>query len=221
VVPDSPNGVVWAISPDGRVASRLAAGMVRPVGAAIDGSGRLFIPDEGGALWVLDPARHRFASLATPDDIVVTHGNQLFVTTLGDNAIHEFDSQGHPVSMFAAPHQPQGIALDGADNLYFTEFNGGRIDRLVRTFTLQPPTVTRIATGIYRVCPTIARATGFTDPLSISTASKNSVLAVQLVEPGTDSSGAIEVRISDASIRISVLDKTAGLSLDQTVSLAS
>ncbi len=221
VVPDSPNGVVWAVSPDGRAATRLAAGMVRPVGAALDGSGRLFIPDEGGALWVLDPARHRFATMATPDDVIVTHRDQLFVTTLGDNAIHEFDAQGHQVSVLAAPHQPQGIALDGADNLYFTEFYGGRIDRLIRTFYLQPPTVTRIASGIYRVCPMIARATGFSDPLSISTASKTGVSALQLVEPGTDSSGAIEVRTTDASIRISILDKTAGLSLDQTVSLAS
>jgi sugar lactone lactonase YvrE len=221
IVPDSPNGVVWAVSPDGRAASRLATGMVRPVGAALDSSGRLFIPDEGGVLWVLDPARHRFASLATPDDAILTHGDQLFVTTLGDNAIHEFDAQGHQLSVLTAPHQPQGIALDGADNLYFTEFYGGRIDRLIRTFSLQRPTVTRIATGIYRVCPTIARATGFTDPLTISMASTSSVAAVQLVEPGTDSSGAIEVRTSDPSIRISVLDKTAGLSLDQSVSLAS
>jgi len=221
VVPDSPNGVVWAVSPDGRSATRLATGMVRPVGAAIDGSGRLFVPDEGGALWVLDPARHRFASLATPDDVSVTHGDQLFVTTLGDNAIHEFDAHGHQVSVLAASHQPQGIALDGADNLYFTEFYGGRIDRLIRTFFLQVPSVTRMATGIYRVCPMIARAAGFSDPLSIIAASTASVSAVQLVEPGTDSSGAIEVKTSDASIRISILDKTAGLSLDQTVSLAS
>src|ERR1700680_1812124 len=74
IVPDSPNGVVWRVSPDGKTATQIASGMVRPVGAAVDATARIFVADEGGALWVLDPARHRFATLSTPDDVLVGRG---------------------------------------------------------------------------------------------------------------------------------------------------
>jgi len=36
IVPDSPNGVVWRVSADGKSATQIASGMVRPVGAAVD-----------------------------------------------------------------------------------------------------------------------------------------------------------------------------------------
>jgi len=55
IVPDSPNGVVWRVTADGKTATQIAGGMVRPVGAAVDTNGRIFVADEGGALWVLDP----------------------------------------------------------------------------------------------------------------------------------------------------------------------
>src|ERR1700682_1840711 len=97
IVPDSPNGVVWRVSADGKTATQIASGMVRPVGAAVDSTGRIFVADEGGALWVLTPGRLRFATLPTPDDVLVGRGGHIFVNTLGDNAIHELDGQGHQV----------------------------------------------------------------------------------------------------------------------------
>src|SRR3989442_882596 len=117
IVPDSPNGMVWRVNIDGKTATQISSGMTRPVGAAIDHNGRIFVADEGGALWTLDPTRRRFATLPTPDDVVVGRAGHIFVTTLGDNAIHEFDAQGHQVSMNAGITQPQGIALDGAADL--------------------------------------------------------------------------------------------------------
>jgi len=219
IVPDSPNGVVWRVTADGKTATQIAGGMVRPVGAAVDTNGRIFVADEGGALWVLDPARVRFATLPTPDDVVVGRAGHIFVNTLGDNAIHELDGQGHQVSVITGIQQPQGIALDYADNLYYTEFNIGRIDRVVRTFILDPAKVTRTARGTYSICPVIRRAAGFTHRLALETGSSLKTSIIQLVQPGTDSSGALEVQTSEPSLTITVSDGGL-LSQSQTVLLS-
>jgi sugar lactone lactonase YvrE len=219
IVPDSPNGVVWRVSSDGRTATQIASGMVRPVGAAVDSAGRIFIADEGGALWALTPAKVRFATLSTPDDVLVGRAGHIFVNTLGDNAIHELDNQGHQVGVISGIQQPQGIALDDADNLYYTEFNTGRIDRVVRTFILDPAKVTRTARGTYVICPVIRRASGFTGRLGLLAGSSTKTAILQLVQPGTDSSGALEVETTEASIGITVSDGGL-LSQSQTVSLS-
>ncbi|HEX9096285.1 MAG TPA: hypothetical protein VF990_09310 [Candidatus Dormibacteraeota bacterium] len=219
IVPDSPNGVVWRVTPDGKTAMQIASGMVRPVGAAVDSSGRIFVADEGGALWVLDPGRRRFATLATPDDVLVGRAGQIFVNTLGDNAIHEFDTQGHQVGVITGIQQPQGIVLDQADNLYYTEFNTGRIDRVVRTFILDAPKVTRASRGTYIICPVIRRAAGFNARLGLQAGSSLKTAILQLVQPGTDSSGAIEVETPEPSVNITVSDGGL-LSQSQTVSLS-
>jgi sugar lactone lactonase YvrE len=220
IVPDSPNGVVWRVTADGRTGTQIASGMVRPVGAAVDSSGRIFVADEGGALWVLDPARHRFATLPTPDDVLVGRAGHIFVNTLGDNAIHELDNLGHQVGVITGIQQPQGIALDGADNLYYTEFNTGRIDRVIRTFVLDPPKVTRSTRGTFIICPDIRRASGFNEKLALQAGSSLATSILQLVQPGTDSSGALEVQTSELSIGITVTDGGL-LSQTQTVSLSS
>jgi sugar lactone lactonase YvrE len=219
IVPDSPNGVVWRVSPDGTTATQIASGMNRPAGAGVDANGRIFIADEGGPVWVLDPAKRKFVSLPEPDDVLVGRGGHIFVNTLGDNAIHELDAQAHQVGVFSGIQQPQGIALDGADNLYYTEFNTGRIDRVIRTFTLDTPTVTRTTRGTYIVCPVIRRAAGFSQPLGLTTGSSLTTSILQLVQPGTDSSGALEVQTSEPTIAITVSDGGL-LYQSQTVSLS-
>src|SRR5207237_9884700 len=90
IVPDSPNGVVWRVSLDGKAATQIGSGMTRPVGAAADHNGRIFVADEGGAVWTLDPARRRFATLPTPADVVVGRARDIYVTPLGDSV-----SQSH------------------------------------------------------------------------------------------------------------------------------
>lgn len=222
VVPDSPNGVVWRVGPDGGTATQIAAGLARPAGAGVDASGRIFVADEGGAVWVLDPTRRRFATLPTPDDVLVGRGGRIFVNTLGDNAIHEFDAQGHQVGVVTGIQQPQGIALDGADNLYYTEFNTGRIDRVTRTFVLDPPNVTRTTAATFVICPVIRRAVGFNDPLRLSTGSSVGSSILRLVQPGTVSSGALEVRTTERAIVINVDTISGGvnLALSQTVALS-
>jgi sugar lactone lactonase YvrE len=219
IVPDSPNGVVWRVTADGKTATEIATGMVRPVGAAVDANGRIFVADEGGAVWVLDPARRRFATLPTPDDVVVGRDGHIFVNTLGDNAIHELDAQGHQVSVITGIQQPQGIALDYADNLYYTEFNSGRIDRVIRTFFLDTPKVTRTARGTYMICPVIRRALGFNRPLGLYTGARLDTSIPKVIQPGTGTSGAVEVQTREPSINIIVTDGGL-LSQLQTIPLA-
>ena len=220
VVPDSPNGVVWRVAADGKTATQIGAGMIRPAGAAVDAQGRIFIADEGGALWVLDPAKRRFATLPTPDDVLVGRDGVIFVNTLGDNAIHEFDGQAQGVGKITAIQQPQGIALDGADNLYYTEFNAGRIDRIIRTFILDPPKVTRIASDRFAICPSIRRVTGFAQSLELATSAslERQVPLPPVVQPGIDSFPALVVHTTAPTITITV--RTDTLSLSQTVVLS-
>jgi len=217
IIPDSPNGVVWRVSIDGKTATQIGSGMTRPVGSAVDQNGRIFVADEGGSVWTLDPARRRFATLPTPDDVVVGRAGDIFVNTLGDNAIHEFDAQGHQVSMMSGINQPQGIALDGADNLYYTETGNGQIGRVVRSFILDPPKVTGTSRGTFVICPTIHRAAGFSKPLKLL-APNAPAATLQLVQPGTDSSGALEVQTAEHSVTINVGDGGL-LNLSQVVTL--
>lgn len=118
--------------------------------------------------------------------------------------------------------QPQGIALDAADNLYYTEFNAGRITRIVRSFVIDPAKVVRTAQGTYVICPVIHRAPGFTGALEIQTESSAKIQVLRLVQPGTDSSGAIEVRSSQPSIAISIVAGAGsnGVGLGQTIPLS-
>lgn len=220
IVPDSPNGVVWRVSSDGQTATQIASGMIRPAGAGVDASGRVFVADESGPVWVLEPRKRRFATLSVPDDVLVGRAGNVFVNTLGDNAIHELDRDGHQVAVITGVSQPQGLALDSADNVYYTEFDRGRIGRVIRTFFLDRPSVSRTSRGTFVICPAIRRAAGFHNALTLSTGSSLKTAILQLVQPGTSSSGALEVETPELSMTIAVSDG-GGLSLSQTVPLSS
>jgi len=81
---------------------------------------------------------------------------------------------------------PQGVAVDGADNLYVSESGAGRVDLLIRTFKLIPLRAgTRSSKG--PVCIDIQRAVGFDDPITLQGSP-----GVQVVQqPGTGSRGAV------------------------------
>ncbi len=217
IVPDSPNGVVWRVSGDGKAATRVGGGMTRPVGAAVDREGRIFVADEGGPLWVLEPAQRRFAALQTPDDVLVGRDGQIYVNTIGDNAIHELDASGHAVNVIHGIRGPQGIGLDGADNLYYTEFDAGRIARIVRTFIISKASVTRTTRGTDVICFKLLRAAGFSSPLTVTPGSSAATAILQLEQPGANSSGGIEVRTVETSVTFSI--GNGPLELSQTVSV--
>ncbi len=128
IVPDSPTGNVYRMSLDGRKLTLLTSGITRPVGAAVDAQGTVYIADEcGGALWRVAPngKSERIGNFGMLDDVVVdTHGNA-FVTDLQVN-IHALIkinlTTGKRVVLARRGFiEPQGLAIDGHGNLYLSD----------------------------------------------------------------------------------------------------
>jgi sugar lactone lactonase YvrE len=218
IVPDSPNGRVFRVSPDGARAQLIASGLSRPVGAAVDASGRVLVADEGGALWVLGPPARRLLSLPVPDDVVVGPDGTIFVNTLQDGAIHAIDPQGRASTLLRGLGSPQGVALDGAGNLYYTESSAGRVGRLNRAFVLGTPRVSRLPGGRLQVCPALERAGGFSDPLQLSIPPQAGVHVLRLRQPGPDSSGAVEVLLDSGRRSFTLTVSSTAGRLSQAVS---
>ncbi len=128
IIPDSPTGAVYRMSLDGKTLTLLASGITRPVGAAVDAQGNVYVADEcGGALWRIAPdgkATH-LNGFGMLDDVALdAHGN-LLVTDLAP-AIHALiridattDKREPLVSRGLI--EPQGLAIDGHDNIFVSD----------------------------------------------------------------------------------------------------
>ncbi len=129
IIPDSPNGRVLRASLDGQVLGVIAEGLARPTGAAIEKDGSILVVDENGdALKRIHPdgSIELIASLSTPDDVIVDDDGVIYVTTLGDNAVHRFRPGAPDEVLIGSLAGPQGLLLDRAGNLIIAE-NGGRL----------------------------------------------------------------------------------------------
>jgi serine/threonine-protein kinase len=237
IVPDSPNQVVFRVSPDGATATRIGGGMVRPVGAGIDKQGRIYVADEAasGAVWILssNPSeQRRIAGFAFPDDVVIDPDGNALVNTLGvnDNAIHQIAPDGKQSVVLKGLKNPQGIEVDGAGNIYFTEFDTGKVERLVRTFVLGTPTAVAKTSGTgatarttYVICPTVRRSGGFTAPIELSLKEDGTVERVAILQPTSTTSGTVEVRIKGGSAAVgqtaTIVLTSGNYELTQEVSL--
>ena len=128
IVPDSPTGVVYRLSLDGKTLTQLAAGIVRPVGTAVDVHGNIYVADEcGGALVRISPdgATTRIGGFGMPDDVVLDpHGNLLVVDL--KPSIHALIRM-NPVTgkreTLASQGfiEPQGLIVDKNDNIYVSD----------------------------------------------------------------------------------------------------
>ena len=125
IVPDSPNGTVLQVSPDGKPVRQLASGLVRPTGAWVEADGDILLTDEyGNALLRLhtDGTLEKVAEFSTPDDVIADAGGNIFVITLGDNALHMIPAgQGQDVVLLDGLSSPQGIVFDLDGNLIVTD----------------------------------------------------------------------------------------------------
>jgi sugar lactone lactonase YvrE len=134
LVPDSPRGVLLRVSVDGRHAAVLARGLGRPVGAAVDAGGRVWVADEHlNAVLSLAPSRTmvKSAALSVPDDVVVDRRGWVWVTTLGDGGLWVIKPGQAALRVLSALADPQGLALDRCDNPIVVQSARGVIDRLV------------------------------------------------------------------------------------------
>jgi sugar lactone lactonase YvrE len=205
IVPDSPNGTVYKVTGDGATITRIGSGMVRPVGAGIDKQGRIYVADEAaaGAIWIIStnpPEQRRIGGFAFPDDVVIDPDGNALVNTLGvnDNAIHQIAADGKQSVILSGLKNPQGIEVDGAGYIYFTEIDAGKVERLVRSFALVVPTVVRTSSA-YVICPSLRRASAFSAPIELSVKEDGLVERVAILQPAATTSGTVEVHLKGAS----------------------
>ncbi|HEV7213501.1 MAG TPA: hypothetical protein VGP33_00120 [Chloroflexota bacterium] len=112
----------------------------RPTDAVVR-DGQLYLVDEyGGRLWrgpVQGPLQTIGPALSLPDDVVVDAAGSAFVNTLGQGTtgggVVQITATGKSRSILAGLNDPQGIDIDGAGNLLFTESGAGRLAADIRS----------------------------------------------------------------------------------------
>lgn len=128
IVPDSPIGNVYRMSLDGKKLTLLASRIPRPVGAAVDAQGDIYVADEcGGALWKITPAGKttRMGGFGMLDDVAFDHHGNLLVTDLKPS-IHalirvRLSTGKREVLASQGFIEPQGLAVDGNDTIYLSD----------------------------------------------------------------------------------------------------
>ena len=128
IVPDSPIGNVYRMSLNGTKLTLLASGIVRPVGAAVDAQGTIYVADECGGAVVritLDGKTTRIGGFGMPDDVAFDHHGNLLVIDLR-SSIHALvrvrQATGkHEVLASKGFIEPQGLVVDGNDNIYVSD----------------------------------------------------------------------------------------------------
>jgi len=128
IVPDSPTGNVYRLSLDGKKLTSITSGIVRPVGAVVDAQGTIYVADEcGGAVVRITPDGRstRITGFGKPDDVAFDHHGNLFLIDLLPS-IHALirvrQSTGkHEILASKGFIEPQGLVLDGNDNIYVSD----------------------------------------------------------------------------------------------------
>jgi sugar lactone lactonase YvrE len=134
IVPDSPTGNVYRLSLDGKKLTLITSGIVRPVGAAVDAQGTIYVADEcGGAIVRITPDGRstRITGFGKPDDVALDHhGNLLLIDLLP--SIHALirirQSTGKREILASRGFiEPQGLIIDGNDNIYVSDDYANKI----------------------------------------------------------------------------------------------
>jgi DNA-binding beta-propeller fold protein YncE len=134
IVPDSPTGNVYRMSLDGTRLTLLAAHIPRPVGAAVDTQGNVYVADEcGGALWEIARAGKitRIGGFGMLDDIAFDHHGNILVTDLKPS-IHALIRLRHSngkreILASRGFIEPQGLAIDDKDDIYLSDDYANKI----------------------------------------------------------------------------------------------
>ena len=128
IVPDSPVGKVYRMSLDGKTLTLLASGIVRPVGAAVDAQGTIYVADEcGAAIWSITPAGKttRSGGFGMPDDVAFDqHGNILVIDLQPSiHALVRMNLATGRREILASRGfiEPQGLVIDTHDDIFVSD----------------------------------------------------------------------------------------------------
>ncbi len=135
IVPDSPNGRILSVSPDGLTVRQIATGFARPTGAWMESTGDLLIADENGnAVFRIhvDGTLEKVADFSIPDDVIEDISGNIFVITLGDDAVHVLTAQTkQDVILVSGLKDSQGIIFDSDGNLIVTDSGNHRLLKIL------------------------------------------------------------------------------------------
>jgi DNA-binding beta-propeller fold protein YncE len=128
IIPDSPTGNVYRMSLDGQKLTLLASGIPRPVGAAVDQHGTVYIADEcGGSLWIIAPngKTTRMGGFGKLDDVAIDSHSNILVIDLAPS-IHALirvrRSTGKREILASKGFiEPQGLVIDKNDDIFVSD----------------------------------------------------------------------------------------------------
>jgi streptogramin lyase len=128
IAPDSPTGTVYRLSTDGQSLVQIAAGLARPVGAAADGHGAIYVADEcGGAIWRLpvSGAPQRIGGFSAPDDVAFDPQGNLLIIDLGAAAhalirLDPVSGQRETLAQVGV-EEPQGLVVDARGDIFVAD----------------------------------------------------------------------------------------------------
>jgi sugar lactone lactonase YvrE len=138
IVPDSPTGAIYRMSLDGSTLTRLASGIARPVGAAVDAHGTIYVADEcGGAVWRVAHSGTvtQLGGFSMPDDVAFDSLGNLLVIDLS-GSIHalirvNLATEQHETLASAEFDEPQGLVVDAHGDLFVADEATSRIVEFV------------------------------------------------------------------------------------------
>jgi sugar lactone lactonase YvrE len=116
------------MSTDGTTFTLLASGISRPVGAAVDSQGTIYVADEcGGAVWSItrDGKQSSIGGFGMPDDVAFDSQGNLLVIDLAP-AIHSLIrvnlSSGERTVLGSQGYiEPQGLIVDQKGNIFVSD----------------------------------------------------------------------------------------------------
>jgi serine/threonine-protein kinase len=126
---------VLEISSNGQTVRQIASGLSRPTGAWLESTGDLLIADENGnTVYRLHRTGtlEKIGNFSIPDDVVEDASENIFVVTLGDNAIHLLMAgTNQDLVLVSGLNQPQGIIFDSTGNLIVTDSGNHRLIKVL------------------------------------------------------------------------------------------